>query len=107
MKLPNGYGSVYKLKGKRRNPWVARKTVGWKDNAQPIYEYLGYYEKRELALKALTSYNLDPYDLANQQLTFTEIYDLWVKQKYTDNGKKIKNGYVAAYKAIPVYRGHV
>lgn len=99
MKLPNGYGSVYKLSGKRRKPWVARKTIGWKDNAQPIYEYLGYFEKRELALQALAAYNLDPYDLANHKLTFTEVYDLWVKQKYTDNGKKVKNGYSAAYKA--------
>ena len=24
MKLPNGYGSVVKLKGKRRNPWAVR-----------------------------------------------------------------------------------
>ena len=54
MKLPNGYGSVFKLSGKRRKPWVARKTVGWKDNAHPIYEYLGYYEKREQALQELT-----------------------------------------------------
>lgn len=99
MKLPNGYGSVYKLSGKRRKPWVARKTVGWKDNAQPIYEYLGYYEKREMALQALTSYNMDPYDLANRQLTFSDVYELWVKQKYTDHDKKVKNGYAAAYKA--------
>lgn len=26
MKLPNGYGSVTKMSGKRRNPWVVRKT---------------------------------------------------------------------------------
>ena len=30
MKLPNGYGSIYKLSGKRRKPWIVRKTVGWK-----------------------------------------------------------------------------
>ncbi len=28
-KLPNGYGSVYKLSGNRRKPWVAAKTFGW------------------------------------------------------------------------------
>lgn len=29
MKLPNGYGSVTKMSGRRRNPWVARKTDGY------------------------------------------------------------------------------
>ena len=29
MKLPNGYGSIVKLSGKRRNPYCARKTIGW------------------------------------------------------------------------------
>lgn len=29
MRLPNGFGSVYKLSGNRRKPWVARKTTGW------------------------------------------------------------------------------
>lgn len=29
MKLPNGFGTVYKLSGKRRNPYIARKTSGW------------------------------------------------------------------------------
>ena len=27
MKLPNGFGSVYKLPGKRRKPWAASKTL--------------------------------------------------------------------------------
>ena len=30
MKLPNGYGSVVKLSGKRRNPYLVRKTNGWR-----------------------------------------------------------------------------
>ena len=29
MRLPNGFGNVSKLSGKRRNPWRARKTSGW------------------------------------------------------------------------------
>lgn len=43
MKLPNSYGSVYKLSGKRRNPWAARKTVGWSDDA---YKRLGELQFR-------------------------------------------------------------
>lgn len=29
MKLPNGYGNVVKLSGKRRKAYQVRKTVGW------------------------------------------------------------------------------
>ena len=29
MKLANVIGAVYKLSGKRRNPYIVRKTVGW------------------------------------------------------------------------------
>ena len=50
MRLPNGFGTIYKLPGKRRRPWIARVTVGYDDNGKQLYEVVGYYEKRELAL---------------------------------------------------------
>lgn len=31
MRLPNGYGSVYKLSGNRRNPYAARITIDWEE----------------------------------------------------------------------------
>ena len=40
MKLPNSYGSVYKLSGKRRNPWAARKTVGWKQIPEKKFQFI-------------------------------------------------------------------
>ncbi len=80
MKLPNGYGSVYKLSGKRRNPWVARKTVGWEINekskkAQPVYRFIGYYPTKSQAMKALAEYNLDPNDFSS--ITFAELFSRW------------------------------
>lgn len=99
MRNPNGYGSVVKLSGNRRRPFVARKTTGFTDDGYPIYKAIGYYENRKAAMLALAAYNMDPYDLATRNLTFAEIYELWVKQKYTDHGKEVKNGYRAAYKA--------
>ena len=29
MRLPNGYGSISKLSGKRRKPWIVRITDGF------------------------------------------------------------------------------
>ena len=47
-KLPNGYGSVYKLSGNRRKPWVAAKTFGWildeeKGTAKQVQRPIGYF----------------------------------------------------------------
>ncbi|MDD3052443.1 MAG: hypothetical protein PHR06_15055 [Candidatus Cloacimonetes bacterium] len=90
MKLPNGYGSVYKLSGKRRNPWVARKTTGWTLNVEtkksfPVYQFVGYYPTQKEALQALADYNKDPYDLYIDKITFGELYDRfsdkWTKRK--------------------------
>jgi integrase len=60
---------VFKLPGNRSNPWVARKTVGWKDNGQPIYAFVGYYPTRKEALDALEHFNVKPSD---RRVTFGE-----------------------------------
>ena len=51
MKLPNGFGSVFKLSGNRRNPYVARKTQGWEidpatGKSKQIFTIIGYYPQR-------------------------------------------------------------
>lgn len=98
MKLANGYGSITKLQGKRRNPYMVRVTTGWKDNKQ-IREILGYYSSYTKALDALSEYNREPYDVKNMKLTFTDIYNRWIEtdafDKLSDSAKK---GYKSAYK---------
>lgn len=95
LKLPNGYGSVYKLKGNRRKPWCARKTVGWKDNGQPEYKFIGYYGSRQDALTALSDYNKDPYDLQICNVTFSDLFDRWSEEHY----QKISHSGITAYNA--------
>lgn len=87
MRLPNNYGSVYKLRGKRRNPWCARKTVGWKVNPEtrsaiPEYKYIGYYRTKEEALQGLADYNNDPYDLHIKTITLKEVYERWSAEHF-------------------------
>lgn len=58
MKLPNGFGSVYKLSGNRRKPWIARKTTNLnKETRKQEYYTVGYYKTRAEALEALVEYN--------------------------------------------------
>ncbi|MGN0517460.1 MAG: tyrosine-type recombinase/integrase [Acutalibacteraceae bacterium] len=105
MKFPNGYGSVYKLSGNRRKPWIARKTIGWDDDGKRQYLTIGYYEKREKALQALAEYNDNPYDLEMSRITFSNIYDRWFKDEFNEysNATTVR-GYVTAYKRCePLY----
>ena len=50
MRLPNGYGSIYKIGGKRRKPFAVRITTGWEDNGKQIIKYLGTFRTRAEAL---------------------------------------------------------
>lgn len=81
MKLPNGFGSVYKLSGRRRRPWVARKTVGWNEKGQPKYKYIGYYETKKEALQALSAVNEEE---ERETATLQEVFEKW-HEKEVDN----------------------
>lgn len=80
MKLPNGYGSVTKLSGKRRKPYMARITTGYeyndeKDDYVQKRIVLGYYAKRQEALDALAKYSKNPYSIMESNMTIEEIWD--------------------------------
>ena len=98
MKLPNGYGAVVKLSGKRRKPYAARITVGWTEDGKQIRKYLGFFRTRQEALKALADYNENPFDLTSKEVTFAELYERWAKHKFKD--EPVKGVYVAAYKNL-------
>ncbi len=81
MKNPNGYGTVAKLSGNRRKPFVVRKTKGWDDRGYPIYETIGYYTTREEGMLALAEYNRNPYDIQASKITFKELFEKWREKK--------------------------
>lgn len=99
MRLPSGYGSVQKLSGNRRNPYVARITTGWAEDGRQIREYIGYYKTRKEALQALSDYHNDPYDLEASKLTFSQIYEKWSEVFFDDNtNRSTRKNYTNAYK---------
>ena len=80
MKLPNNFGSIVKLPGRRRKPWAVRKKI------DGHYKYLGYFESYEKALTFLVEYNKDPSVYAPSLITFAEIY----QQEMAERCKKIQ-----------------
>lgn len=98
MRNPNGYGSVYKLSGKRRKPFVARKTIGWDDTGKQLYRTIGYYEKRQDALTALADFNTSPYSIDVSTITFSEVFEKWKVNKFEGISQSGINGYNASFK---------
>ena len=103
MRLPNGYGGVSKLSGRRRNPWRVRKTERWEldpdtGKVRQRFTTVGYYPTKAEALKALADYNKDPFDLKFSSKTLGEVYDEWSERKYQEISQQNIKGYKAAWK---------
>ena len=117
MRKPNGYGSIYKLSGNRRKPYIAVITSGyeWQLNKQPIdfnslseedqmkckcvqkRKVIGYYANKKDAEIALAEYNQNPYDL---DITFAKIYNDWMKQKADTISHSSMVNYDVAFKQL-------
>lgn len=92
MRLPNGYGSVTKLSGKRRNPYCAKKFIEWKyenGNVLPVYRSIGYFKTKIEALEALAEFNRNPLDLKVKPMSFKDVYQKW-KEKHS-NGVSVQS----------------
>lgn len=101
MRLPNGYGSIYKLSGKRRRPFIVRKTIGWEivdGKLKQKYQTIGYYETRPSAIQALSDFNSNPYLIEVSTITFSEVFEKWSEKKFKKISRSNINGYNAAYK---------
>ncbi len=103
MRLPNGYGSVVKLSGKRRNPYVVRKTAGWrydKEKDKQVQEYIiiGYAPTKADGLQMLAEYNKNPFDVSSAKITFQEIFEKWSASKFPSISDSNVKGYNASYK---------
>lgn len=99
MKLANGYGSITKLKGHRRNPFMVRITTGKTKDGKYIREVLGYYPSHSKAVDALSEYNREPYDIASRKLTFADIYNKWIETPEFDRlSASAEKCYKAAFK---------
>lgn len=81
-KMPNAYGSITKMSGKRRKPYRVRVTDRWviddkTGRSKQLRPTLGYFETREEAMIALATYNENPYDINTDSITFSEVYEKW------------------------------
>ncbi len=101
MKLANGYGSIYKLSGRRRKPWIVRLPYSEESRMKgEKRQILGYYSTKKEALTSLAEYHKNPELYLNKETTLKTVYELWSPLHYkTLNPGTVKN-YVNAYKNL-------
>ena len=104
MKKPNGYGSISRLSGKRRRPFIVRITTGFDINGRQIMKVLGYCHTQAEAIKALANYNDNPYDINLNDITLKEILDRFMENKKGKVEKSSLKSYRVWYNYLrPLY----
>ncbi len=86
LKRANGLGTVYKLQGRRRRPWVAAKNK----------VIIGYYETKTAALEALERLTGKPIT-ERYNMTFAEVFSEWKEEHYKEIGEMGKISYDRAF----------
>ena len=98
-RFPNGFGSVYKLSGKRRKPWAYAKTFGWDDNGKQIQKILGTEATEKEAFEKLVKFNNNPLtNIELLDLTYEQAFNKWFSMIETENTMSKQNQNV--YKSV-------
>ena len=91
MKLPNGYGTVYKLSGNRRRPYVVKKSIDGKQKT------LGYFADYQEAFEYLVEIN---HCTPSHELTFSAVYYAWKARHFEMIGKSSQTAYTISYRHL-------
>ena len=91
MKNPNGYGTVTKLSGNRRRPFIVKEGVSGKQ------KIIGYAATREEGLILLADYNHRPWNPTFGQYTFRQLYTEWLHARSAKLGTASRAALNSAY----------
>ena len=98
MKNENGSGTVYKLKGKRRKPWVARVTTGYSMDGKQLRKVLGTFATKREAQEYLFKYNKNPNFFSG--ITSEEVKNMWWEQYHKNKKEKTLKNTISALKKL-------
>ena len=97
MRQPNGAGSITKLTGKRRNPYMVRLAATYDDNRE-IRPVLGYYPTLREAKEALQSLDGNLH-VDKVSMTLRQLYEAWSNTRaYTELASQTQLNYQASWK---------
>lgn len=78
MRLPNGFGQISELKGRRlRNKFRAMVTLSWTTDGKPVRHIVGYFPSYNEAYKALMEYHEKKDFAPNRDITMVTLFEEW------------------------------
>lgn len=89
LKRANGTGTVYKLQGRRRRPWVASKNRA----------IIGYYETKTAATEALNRLAGRSLD-ERYNMIFKDVFEAWKEEHYKDLTKSGRAQYDISFQVF-------
>lgn len=100
MKAANGYGSIVKLSGKRRRPYMIRITQGYDidektGRKKQKFKIIGYAKTKKEAGSILHIYHEN--DSFKINYTFADVYRMWSKEGLADVSKSYISATHVAY----------
>lgn len=104
-RLPNGLGTITKLKANLRKPYRARKLVGEDLDEQTmkvrrIYRTVGYYPTRKDAMEALMSdTGVSSQDMP---MTFKNVYEAWSAKHFQKITVGSAKNYRISFESMPL-----
>lgn len=100
-KRPNGTGSLWQRKDIKSQPWCAASTVTGKR------VYLGTFQTKTEAIRALTEYEANPVQGVN--ITLEKLHNNWLNSKgYQKLGDSVKSNYKTSWdKLKPLFKSKV
>ena len=100
MRLPNRYGTVYKLSGKnRRRPYVAKAFLHNDDGKSSVYYNLGYFSTKQEAIASLVAYHEGRFSFS-KNMTLKTLYNEWSAVHYKTIAASTIRQYEAAWKRL-------
>ncbi len=103
MRLPNGFGQISKIKGRRlRHPFRAMVTIGWDLDGKPKRMTVGYYENYNDAYSALLEYHKDPYT-PEKEITLKELYEMWSEYHFKRIKEQSRRPYITAWSRCEMF----
>lgn len=108
MRLPNGYGHIKKLSGKRRKPWLAETPSRYDPIAKKWRcQTIGYYVTRTEAIEALTEWHKRPFDrYDSKKRTLKEVIDEYFKVVGKTKSPQTCKTYKDALRQIDALNNH-
>lgn len=105
-RLPNNFGSIVKLSGNRRRPFVVKATT-LDENGKKKYICIDYTKTYEEALISLSKYNKSPWNLDSLQITLEDLYIMYCEDVLINENKSMKKSTHQAFNYCFKYRNFI